>query len=328
MGRSGSGFDEAGDSTKAPPRFPLIPFAHARRARSHRPYDRADAGSVAGRSGRCTSCRSRARPIGAAVGRLASSLLARAPPGRPHQSRALFPRADGRQRVTLAERHFAALGRSVVERGMPLLVLGRAHRAPGATCAAASTTTPPASRSCCSCRTSLGLDAGATRLRWRASREHLFTAEERLCQPAAPALPHALPADHAALATGRHPRRDPRDAARAAVLLPSGPGLRPARLGVRAVLRRAGGYDHRTRAGGAARRCDRRAGGDADVARRRRLRSAVPSGVGKFPVRGCHRGRPPDERIHRGSRARRCPSSTTGCTSASRRGRPATPKFY
>ncbi|MET0681391.1 MAG: lipid A biosynthesis acyltransferase [Burkholderiales bacterium] len=64
-------------------------------------------------------------PIGASLGRLAYFAVA----GRRHvclvNLARCFPELDGRERVALAKRHFAALGRSVVERGILFWSSGR-----------------------------------------------------------------------------------------------------------------------------------------------------------------------------------------------------------
>ncbi len=121
------------------------------------------------------------------------------------------------------------------------------------------------------------------RARMPRDREHLQPPEESRARPDLPARAHALrrpgarePAGRAARGRAHHSRRSP-------VLFPAGHGFRRARLDLRAVLRRADSDDH----GDAA---HRGAHGRPHPSRHhapggRRLRSAIPSGMGRLSDR-------------------------------------------
>ena len=289
-GSQGSGFDERRDSSKS---FASIP-THFDRARARGRGPTAHAAVLtrlavgllwllhflAARRARA----GRRRPRAAGVSPLAAS----AGGSRLINLALCFPELTERERVALAKRHFAALGRSVVERGILFWSSGeRIARLVRLVGSRALRRRQQAGRAVRAALRRARRRRDAAR-RWRATAVSIYSRQKnayvnRLLQRYRTRFqPITLLSRQDGIRGAiREMQRGP------AVLLPARPGLRPARLGVRAVLRRAGGDDHRARAGRAARRCGRRAGGDADAARRPGLRGAVLPGVGEFPDRGC-----------------------------------------
>src|SRR5882672_4448509 len=88
------------------------------------------------------------------------------------------------------------------------------------------------------------------------------------------------------------------------LLLSSRSRFRAPALGVRALLRRAGGDGDRTVVYCALHRCERRAVRDAHAARRQRLRGAPLPGVDRFSERRRDGRRAPPDGLRRGARAR------------------------